>query len=166
MDNSPMRRDNKTVLASGMKVCLVCSHGGHLAEAMLIAQGLKERGREVFFITDSDIPVGGDERVYYVRGYENNPLNGISIVCRELAIMLKERPDAVISTGAEVAVPALYMARFLFRRPTVHVECSAQVVNPSRTGRFVYPVVDLFLVQWEGLLRQYGKKAVYRGGFI
>ena len=149
-----------------MKLCLVCSHGGHLAEAKLIADGLKEKGHEVFFVTDSNLPVGGEDRVHYVRSYVRNPLVVFITAWQEMKILLKERPDAVVSTGAEVALPLVYMAKVLFRRPAVYVECSAQVVSPSLTGRLIYPVVDLFLVQWEGLLKFYGKKAVYRGGFI
>jgi hypothetical protein len=34
------------------------------------------------------------------------------------------------------------------------------------TGKWVYPITDLFLVQWESLLTQYGPKAKHVGGLI
>jgi len=148
-----------------MKLCFVTSHGGHLAEGKLIAEGLKA-DHDVFFVTDSDLPVGGEDRVYYVKSFVRNPFRVFVTAWQELRILIKERPDALVSTGAEVALPMFYMGKLIFRLPTVYVECSAQVVSPSLTGRLVYPVADMFLVQWEGLLRHYGKKASYRGGFI
>ena len=148
-----------------MKLCFVTSHGGHLAEGKIIADGLRA-SHDVFFITDSGLPVGGEDRVYYVRSYVRNPLNVFVTAWQTFRILLKERPDALVSTGAEVALPAFYMGKILFRLPTVYVECSAQVVSPSLTGRLIYPVADMFLVQWEPLLKFYGGKAAYRGGFI
>lgn len=148
-----------------MKICFVCSHGGHLAEAKVIADGLKGR-HEVFFITDSALPVGGDDRVYYVASFVHNPLKVFVTAWQELRILLKERPAALVSTGAEVALPAFYIGKLFFRLPSVYVECSAQVISPSLTGRLIYRAADLFLVQWEGLLKFYGKKARYEGGFI
>jgi UDP-N-acetylglucosamine:LPS N-acetylglucosamine transferase len=148
-----------------MKLCFVCSHGGHLAEAKVIAEGLKGC-HEVFFITDSALPVGGEDRVYYVASFVHNPLKVFVTAWQEFRILLKERPAALVSTGAEVALPAFYIGKLFFRLPSVYVECSAQVVSPSLTGRLIYRAADLFLVQWEGLLKFYGKKARYEGGFI
>ena len=148
-----------------MKLCFVCSHGGHLAEAKVIAEGLEGR-HEVFFITDSALPVGGDDRVHYVASFVKNPLKVFVTAWQELMILLKEKPAALVSTGAEVALPAFYIGKLFFRLPTVYVECSAQVVSPSLTGRLIYRVSDLFLVQWECLLKFYGKKARYEGGLI
>jgi hypothetical protein len=39
-----------------------------------------------------------------------------------------------------------------------------RVHTRSGTGPLVYPVVDLFLVQWPDVLRFYGPKACYEGG--
>lgn len=148
-----------------MRICFVASHGGHLAEAMVIARGLRPR-HEVFFVTDSDLPVGGDERVHRVAGFVSNPLKLPLCAWQIARILRKERPGALLSTGAEVALPSFLLGKLLFGLPTVYVECSARVSTPSRTGRLVYPLADLFLVQWEQLLGRYGPKAVYRGGLI
>jgi UDP-N-acetylglucosamine:LPS N-acetylglucosamine transferase len=148
-----------------VKLCFVCSHGGHLAESKLIAEALKGR-HDVFFVTDSDLPVGGPDRVYYVKSFVRNPFKVFLTAWQILRILMKEKPDALVSTGAEVALPAFYMGKVFFRLPTVYVECSAQVVSPSLTGRLIYPVSSLFLVQWQTLLAHYGPKARYEGGFI
>lgn len=148
-----------------MKLCFVTSHGGHLAEAMIIASALGER-HDAFFITDGALAVGGPSRVYFVAGFLERPWRVLRAAAQIRRVLAAERPDAVISTGAEIAIPAFLVAKLLFRLPTVYVECSAQVRTPSLTGRIVYPLADLFLVQWEPLLRRYGAKAVYAGGLL
>ena len=81
-------------------------------------------------------------------------------------VFLKERPRVLFSTGAEIAIPAFYIGKLLFRTKLIYLECSAQVDHRSLTGRWVYPIADLFLVQWESLLSQYGPRAKYVGGLI
>jgi beta-1,4-N-acetylglucosaminyltransferase len=80
-------------------------------------------------------------------------------------ILLRERPKLIVSTGSEIAIPAFYLAK-LFRIKTIFIESWARVIEPSGTGRLVYPVADVFLVQWECLLPKYGKKAKYEGAVI
>ncbi len=150
-----------------MKVCLISSQGGHLAEAKLIGDGLAERaGHEIFFITDGGKTVGLKEKVYLVRHFVRNPLLVFVTAWQVFRILLKERPGVIVCTGAEIGLPSFLVNLLFFRLPTVYVECSAQVFNPSLTGRILYRVADLFLVQWEPLLKKYGPKAKYVGGFI
>ena len=153
-----------------MKVCFISSQGGHLAEAKLIADGLNGGGRgkkyEVFFVTDGEKAVEFGEKVYLVRHFVRNPFLVFVTAWQVFRILMKERPRAIICTGAEIALPSFLVNMLFFRLPTVYVECSAQVFSPSLTGRIIYHVAGLFLVQWEPLLGRYGPKAKYRGGFI
>ena len=71
----------------------------------------------------------------------------------------------MISTGAEVSIPGFVWRSFL-PPPLVYVECCNQVFHPSMTGRITYHLADMFLVQWEPLLKCYGPKARYRGSFV
>jgi len=72
----------------------------------------------------------------------------------------------LFSTGAELAIPSFFIGKFFFRTKLIYLECSAQVYSPSLTGKWVYPITNLFMVQWEPLLNQYGPKAIYVGGLI
>lgn len=47
----------------------------------------------------------------------------------------------------------------------IYIESFARVHNPSLTGRLVYKIADLFIVQWEDMLKVYDK-AVLGGGFF
>lgn len=149
---------------------MISSQGGHLAEAKLIADGLRAaKGGskyEFFFITDGNRPIDFGEKVYFVKHYFRFPPLFFVTALQFSRILLKEKPTAIICTGAEIGIPSLLMNKLLFRLPVVYVECSAQVFTPSITGRLAYYVADLFLVQWEPLLRKYGPKAKHRGGFI
>ena len=87
-------------------------------------------------------------------------------ILRIFLTFLKERPAILFSTGAELAIPSFFIGKFFFRTKLIYLECSAQVYHASLTGRLVYPIADLFLVQWEPLLGQYGPRAKYVGGLI
>ena len=94
------------------------------------------------------------------------PLSLVSGILKILFIFLKERPRVLFSTGAEIAIPSFYIGKFIFQTKLIYLESGAQVFSPSLTGKWVYPIADLFLVQWEPLLKHYGSKAKYVGGLI
>ncbi len=75
-----------------------------------------------------------------------------------------EKPDAIISTGALVTYPFCVFTK-LRGGKVIYIESFARVNNGSLTGKLVYPIADLFLVQWEPLLKVY-KKAKYVGGIF
>lgn len=80
-------------------------------------------------------------------------------------ILFRERPDVIVSTGSEIAIPAFFWAKILGIK-TVYIESWCRVRSVSTTGKVVYPVSDLFLVQWPELVDQLGNKARYEGAVI
>ena len=80
-------------------------------------------------------------------------------------ILAKERPFAIISTGAEIAIPAFLLGKVLGMR-LVFVESLCRVSKPSGTGFLLYPLADLFLVQWPQLVNSYGPRAEYAGAVL
>lgn len=91
-----------------------------------------------------------------------SPLRFLKLIYSSWQRVIQLKPSAVVSTGASNVVPFCYMA-WLLGAKIYHVENLAQVVNPSITGRMLYPICAGFYVQWEELLRRYGSKAEYRG---
>ncbi len=146
------------------KVALVSSHGGHLAEMLALKEVFA--GCEVFYITYEGTTPGNLPRAYFLKPFHNSVTGFIAVWYRVFGILRKERPQAVFSTGAEIALPVFFIAKLFFGCRLAYLECSAQVSTPSLTGRIVYPIADLFLVQWETLLAKYGSRAQYRGGLI
>jgi UDP-N-acetylglucosamine:LPS N-acetylglucosamine transferase len=82
-----------------------------------------------------------------------------------IGIFLKEKPDLVFSTGSEVTIPAFFVA-WLFRKHTIYLESWCRISTPTLTGKLVYPISSVFLVQWPRLLEIYGKKARFIGSVI
>ncbi len=147
-----------------MKIALVCSHGGHLSEILALADAYA--GYETFFITYTAPHTRAlPGRKYLLRNIGFNVgLMAIAAV-QILFILLRERPKVILSTGAEIAVPAFYLGRLLNIR-TVFVESWTRVTEPTLTGRWVYAVSDTFLVQNPELLARYGPRAQYAGSLM
>jgi len=147
-----------------MKIALVCSHGGHLTEMQYILDSFK--GHELFFVTYDSIRTRKlPYQKYLMDNIGKNPIKMIVAFIKFFSIYLKERPDIVVSTGAEIAIPAFYIAK-IFRVKTIFIECWCRVRTSSATGNYIYPVADIFLVQWPYLLKVYGKKAQYQGSVV
>ncbi len=145
-----------------MKLCIACSAGGHLSEISQLEEYYKKH--EHFFITfkrlDS-IELSKKNKVYFVVDPKRNPLSFIHNFIQSFFILLKEKPGAVISTGAGVALPALFIAK-LSGKKTVFIESFCRINSSSFSGKIAYKFADLFLVQWKQNLKFY-PKAKYAG---
>lgn len=143
-----------------MKICLACSGGGHLTQILQLKEIYKNY--DYFFITFRRIDTENLENAYYVEDPKRNPLKMAENFFQSLIILLKEKPDVVITTGAGVAVLPSYIAKMLGAK-IIYIESFSRTENPSLTGRLLYPIADVFLVQWKKLLEKYGPKAKYEG---
>lgn len=146
-----------------MKICLTCSHGGHLTEILQLMNAFE--GNDIFFITYEGARSSELTKKYTMKNLGKNPLRFLSSIPKVFVILLHERPNIIISTGSEIAIPVFYIAK-LFRTKTVFIESLCRVETPSLTGKIVYPVSDVFLVQWKQLLSQFGRKAQYWGNVL
>jgi beta-1,4-N-acetylglucosaminyltransferase len=146
-----------------MKICLVCSHGGHMTQILEMMDAFS--GHETFFITYVNPRKIENQKMYYLKCLGKNPWRFLASVPVIFYLLLKERPDIILSTGSEIAIPVLY-AGWLLRIRTIFIESLSRVKKPSTTGKIVYPVASIFLVQWEPLLESYGRKAMYWGNIL
>jgi UDP-N-acetylglucosamine:LPS N-acetylglucosamine transferase len=80
---------------------------------------------------------------------------------KSLKILILERPDMVISTGANIAVNFAILAKLL-RIRFLYVESISRSDELSLSGKFIYPIADEFYVQWQGLVAKY-PKAMFKG---
>lgn len=78
-------------------------------------------------------------------------------------LMLKLRPDVIVTTGTHTAIPMCFFAKLL-RKKVIFIETFANSKTKTMAGSLVYPIADVFVVQWESMLELY-PKAVY-GGWI
>lgn len=146
-----------------LKICLTCSHGGHLTEMLSLKAAFE--GHDVFYFCYEADTTRALPNVYLVPNMARNPIEFAKNLFRVTRIFRSERPDLVVSTGAEIALPVFSVAK-LFRLPTLYIECGAQVAHPSFTGRIMHWMADDFYVQWPELLKAYGPRAMLRGSLI
>ena len=147
-----------------MKIALICEHGGHLTEILYLMEAFK--GHDVFFITNKSPRTEKLQyEKYLVDPIGTSPIRMLKAMFYIFKVLLMKRPNVIVSTGAEIAVPAFIIAKLL-KIKTIFIESWCRVKNPSGTGKLVYHLSDVFLVQWPQLLSRYGKKTKYVGAVI
>jgi UDP-N-acetylglucosamine:LPS N-acetylglucosamine transferase len=148
-----------------MKICIACSAGGHLIEAIQLYPLIKKYPN--FFITvkrGQSKELLKDKKTYFIIDPKRNFFKLLLNFLQSLKILLKEKPNIIISTGASSAIPTCYLGKFLGSK-VIFIESLTAVERPSLSGRFAYPIADLFIVQWKNLLKFY-KKGIYGGHLI
>ncbi|HAJ57602.1 MAG TPA: UDP-N-acetylglucosamine--LPS N-acetylglucosamine transferase [Candidatus Omnitrophica bacterium] len=146
-----------------MKLCLVCSSGGHFLQLYALKEFWQDHDRFwVTFLGRDVLPLLPQEKSYDAYHPTNrNIVNLVRNLFLAFRVLKKEKPDCIISTGAGVGVPFIYAGKILGIK-TVYIETLTRVNTLSLTGRLVYYVVDHFIAQWPELAKKY-KKAVFGG---
>ena len=149
-----------------MKICLVGSSGGHLTHLYLLKDILKKHER--FWVTFNKVDASSllkREKTYWCYYPTNrNIKNLIKNTFLAIKVLVKERPDIIISSGAAPAIPFFYIGKLLGCK-LIYIEVFDRIDMPTITGKVVYPICDKFIVQWEEQKRFY-PKAENLGGII
>ncbi len=141
-----------------IKTCLVCSSGGHLDHLYAI-KPLWENTDHFWatFAKEDSLSLLKDEKIYPVYFPSNRSIKALIInTVRAVKILRKERPDLIISSGAAPAVPFFYIGKMMGAK-TVFIEAFDRFNKGSMTGKLCYRVSDVFIVQWEEMLKIYPK---------
>lgn len=139
------------------KVMAVASGGGHWVELRRIMPAFE--GTEVFYVStegeaDADL---APARYYAVENSTRRSRLALARTVRQLlAIVRRERPDVVVTTGAAPGAIALLLAKLLCRSRTVWIDTVAYTEGMSLSGRLVRPFADAWLVQWPHLAKPGG----------
>jgi beta-1,4-N-acetylglucosaminyltransferase len=146
---------------SRKKALLVGSSGGHLLQLLRAKDALRdwELVWVCFKKTDAEYFLSGYRTYWCYFPTTRNLWNLLRNTLQAVRVMYKERPDVVISSGAGVAIPYFYLAKLVGMR-TIYIESFTRVKSASLTGRLVYPVTDLFCIQWESLRKIYPRATV------
>jgi hypothetical protein len=139
-----------------VKVALVCSSGGHLAQLYRLEPWWRDHDRLwVSFDTVDAVSLLEGERVVWAHHpTTRNARNALRNLVLAWRTMRRERPDVVVSDGAGVALPFFVIAKLL-RVKTVYIEVYDRIDTSTMTGRLCYPITDLFLTQWDEQRRLY-----------
>lgn len=152
------------------KVMFIASTGGHLSELLQLKSMFKDyKYSLVTEKTDSTIDlIDKFDNVYYlVFGTQVKKLTYIFKFLfnslKSFFLYLYIRPQYIVTTGTHTAVPICYIAK-LFGSKVIFIETIANSTTKTKSGKLVYPIADLFIVQWESMLKLY-PKAIF-GGWI
>jgi UDP-N-acetylglucosamine:LPS N-acetylglucosamine transferase len=141
--------------ATRTDVLLVCSSGGHLLE--LIALQDAWRGLNCAWVTfdkDDARYLLRSERVIFAHSPTNrNVRNLLRNLKLAWSVVRQRRPRALITTGAGVAVPFVWVAR-LWGVRTIYVESLTRIDRPSLSLRLIKPALSRTYVQWPDLISQ------------
>lgn len=139
---------------------------------LLLIDKLKDRVDLCFVVNKHHLSnpnlLGLEGKIYSLFGARTITSGLISDICgtfvmfvQALIILLRSRPDAVVSTGTSPAVPFSYVGKII-RRIIIFIETWCRIYSRSASGRLVYPIADLFLIQWKQMKTLY-PRAVYAG---
>lgn len=152
------------------KILFISSTGGHLTELLQLSPMFETCDYHI--ITEKTKAneclvqkFGKDRFDTLVYGTKDHPFSYIFKFLynciKSLVLYYRIRPNYVITTGTHTAVPMCRIAHRHHAR-VIWIETFANSKSQTMSGRMIYPIADLFLVQWESMLEFY-PNAVYAG---
>ena len=147
------------------KLCLAASAGGHLTELRQLQDFYQKYPH--FFVSDrrgDALDLSRREKVFFVSRTHRNPLRLLWAFFQSTRIYFKEKPDVVVTTGADTAFPISVIAKLLGKK-LVFIESFARITEPSLSAKLLHPLADLFFVQWPENKRSF-PKAIYAGSVL
>lgn len=153
------------------KVLFIASTGGHLNELMQLKPMFEDYNYHIITEkTKSNISFKEKfpNRVnFLVYGTKDKklvyPFKFIYNCFKSLILYIKIRPKYIVTTGTHTAVPICYLGK-AFGSEIIFIETFANSKTKTLSGKMIYPIASLFIVQWESMLKLY-PKAIY-GGWI
>ena len=153
------------------RVLFISSTGGHLKELLQLKKLFNKY--DSYLITektDSTKKLKNEYKEkmgYMVFGTKDHmltyPFKLLANCFISLYYFIKIRPKYIVTTGTHTAGPICYLGK-IFGSKVIYIETMANISKKSITGKLIYPIADLFIVQWKSMLKLY-PNAVY-GGFI
>lgn len=147
------------------KILAVASKGGHWAELLRITRPMEEHFDICYVSTSLDREMDVMGRRFRCIGdfSRSDAVKCLPIFLRSLQIVLKEKPNIVISTGAAPGLMMLF-AGWLLGRKTIWVDSLANVERLSVCGRVASHFASRTYVQWKDLQRD--GKTIFAGNVL
>lgn len=149
-------------------VLFIASTGGHLNELMQVKSLFKKYDYHIVTektkIDNSLKEKYKDKISFLIYGTKKYPIRYIFKLLANsfisLYYFLKYKPEVVVTTGTHTAVPMCYIAK-LFDTKIIFIETFANRTTGTVAGRLVYPIADVFVVQWEEMHKVYPKSVCW-----
>jgi UDP-N-acetylglucosamine:LPS N-acetylglucosamine transferase len=142
------------------RVLLPTSAGGHLTELFQLRELLESTDH--LFVCE-DLPLtrkllaGRPSRFVRPNGRNRDWrfwLNFIANWFLAVPILLKFRPDAIVTTGSHTAIPFCYLGKLLGCK-VIYILSFCRIDTKAAAATAVYPICDQFFVQWQQMSSAY-----------
>jgi len=155
------------------KLLILLGMGGHTSQILKLVDSLGPKYKYDYIIGDDDQTSskkikfkGKIYKMFNPRKMNDNSLFIVFLkmfpaIIDAFRILLKSKPKVVISAGPSMTIPLFWAAKIMGIK-TIFVESWVRVHHGSETGKFVYPISNLFLIQWETMKKVY-PKSIYVG---
>lgn len=151
------------------KVLFISSTGGHLNELLQLKPLFKKYEYNIITEKDKaniDLKKEYGEKLYFLPYGTRAKLftyifKYIFLCLKTIYLYFKINPKVIVTTGTHTAGPICILGK-MFGSKIVYIETYANTNKKTATGRLIYPIADLFIVQWEEMLELY-PKAIYGG---
>ena len=146
------------------KVIFISSTGGHLHELLNL--------ESLFNLYDYYIITEKDKSTKYLKDKYEYRLKFLPyctrskifqyiflysyLIIKSFILYLKIKPDAIVTTGTHTAIPICYFGK-VFGSRIIYIETFANINKRTLTGKIIYPISDLFIVQWDKMKKLYPK---------
>lgn len=134
------------------RVLVVTSGGGHWVQMRRLRpvfEGLSTVYASVYDDYAADVP---GRRFYRIADMTRFNLVKLAILIPQLMwILLRERPEVVVTTGSAPGLVAIALAKILMGAKTIWIDSIANCETLSSSGRQARRFADLWLTQWPHL---------------
>lgn len=147
-------------MSKKIKILAVSSSGGHWIQLNRLRPFLDQYDT-VYMSTDRSLRATISEDYYSVRDASMWDKFGLLVQAFQiLYVVLRVRPDIIISTGAAPGFFSLLIGK-IFRKKTIWVDSIANADEMSLAGMKSKKFADIWLTQWPELATDNGP--IYRG---
>lgn len=146
------------------RVLCVASGGGHWVQLLRLREAWAEHDAVYVSVQRAYAQQVPDSRFHCIQDATRwDRLKLLWMILQLAWIVLRERPQVVITTGAAPGVAALRLGKWMGAR-TVWIDSIANVEQMSMSGSKVRGFADFWLTQWPELARPEGPR--YEGAVL
>ena len=149
-----------------LRICLAASAGGHLTQLLKLSESWREH--EVFYVSTLKSVTQKLQKLgrCYITGECNRqyPIRTLRVLKNCIKIILKEKPNVIISTGAAPSCLLCIVGK-MFGAKIVWIDSIANAERLSLSGRIIRPFANLVLTQWPEVAEKY-ESVYYEGPLI
>jgi UDP-N-acetylglucosamine:LPS N-acetylglucosamine transferase len=136
------------------RILAVASAGGHWVQLARLSEAFADSDTLYVTTVAGETAPSGNRSVAKISDASRNKPWRVMLAALQLAtLMLRFRPNAVVTTGAAPGYIALRLAKLRGCR-TVWLDSIANAEEISMSARLARPYADLWLTQWEELSRK------------